>query len=354
MQRQDNSLGVVTNSLPDSYRPETIMMPAKRHLSLIPALLAAALLGACGGGGSGASSTDSGSSAGAVSGGAAVGTPAVVLPQEPGAPALSNNIATDGFNWINYRRSQIGVAALARNSLIDKAAQGHSDYLKTNNTVSHDQVAGNPGFTGVSLLNRLNGAGYQFSDRAAYAYGEVIAGAASSSGFFLAEELITAIYHRFVILDPSFKEAGSGNAVGNAGYAYFTTDFAANNGYGPGLGRGRMVGYPFPGQTNVTTSFSSDHESPDPVPNQDIVGYPISVHADITATVEVQTFTVRPHGGSPMAVRLLTYTTDSETTKSVAAIIPLSVLAAGTVYDVTFTGTVDGIDASRSWSFTTR
>lgn len=330
------------------------MMPAKRHLSLIPALLAAALLGACGGGGGGASGTDSGSGAGAVSGGAIVGTPAVVLTQEPGAPAMSNNIATDGFNWINYRRAQMGVATLARSSLIDKAAQGHSDYLKTNNTVSHDQVAGNPGFTGVNLLNRLNGAGYQFNGSAAYAYGEVIAGAASTSGFFLAEELITAIYHRFVIFDPSFKEAGSGNAVGAANYAYFTTDFAANNGNGAGLGRGRIVGYPFAGQTNVTTSFSSDHESPDPVPNQDIVGYPISVHADITATVNVQTFTVRPRGGSPMAVRLLTYTTDSETSKSVAAIIPLAVLAAGTVYDVTFTGTVDGIDASRNWSFTTR
>lgn len=76
----------------------------------IPALLSAALLSACGGG-----SSDSSNAAQNTS------TPAGQLVQEPGAPALSNNIATDGFNWFNYRRSQIGLSPLARNGLIDSA-----------------------------------------------------------------------------------------------------------------------------------------------------------------------------------------------------------------------------------------
>ncbi len=315
------------------------MTLAKSRIKFIPALLLAAILSACGGGGSSNS-------------GSASNTDAAALTQEPGAPVMTNNAATDGFNWFNFRRSQIGVPLLTRNSLIDQAAQAHSDYLKANNTVSHDEILGKPGFTGTDDFARLSKAGYQF--QRPYAYGEVIAGAANSSGFFLAEELITAIYHRFVIFEPIFKEAGSGIASGNGGYYYFTTNFAANNDFSHGLGSGRMVTYPFANQTKVATSFSSDQESPDPVPNQDIVGYPISVHADITSNMVVNSFTVAPRGGNTLSVRLLTNATDSETPAYAAAIIPLTVLSANTIYDVTFSGSVDGTDTSRTWSFTTR
>ena len=144
--------------------------------SLIPALLIAALLSACGGGGSDSSSATTASTA----------TPGPQLVQEAGAPAMSGNIATDGYNWINYRRGQVGLASLGRNSQIDTAAQGHSDYLKANNTVSHDQVAGKPGFTGATLADRYLKAGYILNRANSYAYGEVIAGATNNSGFYLA------------------------------------------------------------------------------------------------------------------------------------------------------------------------
>ena len=313
--------------------------------SLIPALLIAALLTACGGGGSDSGGTPPASTA----------TPGPQLVQEAGAPAMSGNIATDGYNWINYRRSQVGLASLARNSLIDTAAQGHSDYLKANNTVSHDQVAGKPGFTGATLADRFVKAGYSLNRANSYAYGEVIAGATNNSGFYLAEELITAIYHRFAIFEPIFKEAGTGAATGNGGYAYFTADFAANNGYGPGLAAGQVVTYPVANQARVATSFSSNNEEPDPVPNQDIVGYPISVHANINDVLGVTAFTVRQRGAaSDLTVLLLQRATDPQTPLSAAAIIPLAPLAASTTYDVSFNGRVNGTAVTRSWSFSTR
>lgn len=314
----------------------------------------AVLLTACGGGGggdSGGASTPapvSNTPAGAVTG------TAPTLASTTGAPALTGDIATDGFNWFNFRRAQAGLPALARNSLIDLAALNHSRYQQVNGVISHDEVAGNPGFTGTNVLNRLTAAGYQFNRSASLAYGEVIAGGSGLNGFGLAENLITGIYHRFAVFEPVFKEAGAGNAVAPNGYAYLTSDLTANNGFGPGLGRGRVVVYPFASQTGVSTWFPSNEEVPDPVPNQDVVGYPISVHADITAKLVVNSFTVRPRGGSDLAVRLLTAATDTDTPTSAAAIIPLAVLAAGTVYDVTFTGTADGTTASRSWSFTTQ
>ncbi|MFM2087409.1 MAG: hypothetical protein RLZZ237_2278, partial [Pseudomonadota bacterium] len=118
---------------------------------------------------------------------------------------------------------------------------------------------------------------------------------------------------------------------------------------------GQVVTYPFSGQTKVATSFSSDNESPDPVPNQDIVGYPISVHANIYDTLNVTSFTVRQRGASSdLTVLLLKKATDTNTPASAASIIPLSTLSAATTYDVSFTGTVNGAAVVRNWSFTTR
>ncbi|OEZ81322.1 hypothetical protein JAB8_50610 [Janthinobacterium sp. HH106] len=305
----------------------------------IPALLSAALLSACGGG------SDSGNTPLSNS------TPAGQLTQEPGAPVLSNNIATDGFNWFNYRRSQIGLSPLVRNSLIDSAALGHSSYLNLNNTVAHEQVQGKPGFTGVTLGDRLAKAGYVVTSL----QGEVIAGASNTSGFYLAEELVTAIYHRFVIFEPLFKEGGAGAAVSSAGYAYFTTDLAGNRSYGPGLAAGQIVTYPYSGQQKVAVSFSSNNESPDPVPNQDVVGYPISVHANYGTPVSVTAFSVRQRGAAAdLAVRLLTSGNDVHTPVSAASIIPLAALNANTSYDVSFIGKVNGADVTQSWSFSTR
>ena len=306
----------------------------------ITALLSAALLSACGGGDSGDKTSLNTS------------TQAGQLTQEPGAPVLSNNIATDGFNWINYRRSQVGLTPLVRNSLIDNAALGHSNYLNSNSVVVHNQIKGKPGFTGETLYDRLTASGYGVTS----VWGEVIAGVASNSGFYMAENLITAVYHRFLIFEPIFKEGGAGAAVNNSGYAYFTTDLAGNSRYGPGLPAGQIVSYPFSGQTKVATSFSSNEEEPDPVPNQDVVGYPISVHANFDATLSVTAFTVRQRGaGADLTVRLLSKETDAvNTSRSVAAIIPLAPLLAATTYDVSFIGKVNGADVTRSWSFTTR
>jgi len=313
----------------------------------------ALMLAACGGGGSDngtgattpAVANDTGNAGGS---GGTTTTP----PADPSAPALTGDIATDGLNWINFRRSQIGVAQLSRNTVIDQTALGHSNYQKINNTVTHVQTAGKTGFTGAQLSDRLAQAGYVFNTNASRAYGEVISATTNKSGVFMAEELITAIYHRFVMFEPVFKEMGSGAATTSAGYTYFTTDFAANNGYGTGISG--LVSWPYNGQTSVAPNFFSDYESPDPVPDQNEVGYPVSVHANINATLAVQSFTIRPRGGSDLTVKLLSHGGDAETPASAAAIVPLAPLKAATVYDVSFSGTVNGTAVTRSWSFTTK
>jgi uncharacterized protein YkwD len=307
------------------------------------ACAAAWALVACGGGGGGSSA------------GAPNATPSTGFSgQDASAPTATNNIATDGLNWINYRRSQIGMPALARNAVIDTAAQGHSDYQRINNVVTHDQTAGKTGYTGARLQDRLQNAGYVFGSP--NAIGEVISATSNGSGFYMAEELITAIYHRFVIFEPVFKEIGAGAATTSANYSYFTADFVANNGYGSGIAAGTIVTWPFNGQTQVTPNFNSDYEEPDPVPDRSVVGYPVSVHTNFDRTLTVQSFTMRAHGtSSDLETRLLALGKDSNTTtKSAAAIVPLAQLASATTYDVSFSGAIDGVPVSRNWSFTTK
>jgi uncharacterized protein YkwD len=275
-------------------------------------------------------------------------------PQQSGAPTATGNVATDGLNWINYRRGQIGVAAVARNALIDAAAQNHSEYQAANQVISHEEVSGKTGYTSATLGGRLQSAGYGLV--APYAYGEVIAASSDNTGFTLSEKLLTAIYHRFVMVEPVFKEAGAGSATSTVGTTYFTADFAAVNGYAMGLTAGNIVTYPFADQTGVVPNFFSDTEEPDPFPDEgvDEIGYPISVHTNISGVLTVQTFTVRPRDGSNLETRLLIHDTDANTPASAAAILPLSPLRAATVYDVSFTGSADGVAVTRNWSFTTQ
>ncbi|HEX7635582.1 MAG TPA: CAP domain-containing protein [Noviherbaspirillum sp.] len=312
----------------------------------LPALITVLILAACGGGG----------------GSSPISQPAAsTATQEPNAPQATGNTATDGLNWFNFRRQQLGLSELVRNTKIDAAAQSHSSYQEINNVITHDEDPNKQGFTGVTTSDRLKAAGYLLPSND-YAYGEVISSTSDSSGFHAAEDLIAAIYHRFLVFEPMFKEGGAGAATVSGGLTYFTANFAAI-GLNTGLRRGQVLVYPFPDQQRVPASFFSNNESPDPVPNRNEVGYPISVHANITSTLAVSSFTVTPRGGTALPVQLLTGTpnpdapnqsVDIHTPASAAAIIPLQPLSAATTYDVQFTGSVDGKTVSRSWSFTTQ
>jgi uncharacterized protein YkwD len=330
-----------------------MMRPLRQGL-WVPALLASLLLSACGGSDAPSNNTAVPALASAPASNPAPG-PAPGA-QDANAPQATGDTATDGVNWFNFRRQQMGLPATTRNSMIDTAALGHSNYQRANATITHDQIEGRPGFTGVTLFDRLGAAGYTFTQDIG-AYGEVIVRTGNRSGFQASEDLITAIYHRFVIFEPLFREVGAASATSAEGYHYVTTDFAVD-GFVPVLGTGNVVTYPFANQQSVPRIFYSDTEAPDPIASKNEVGYPISVHADITSTINVQSFTVQPRGGAPLAVQLLQQSTDKHMSDanmgSAAAIIPLDVLAAGTTYDVRFVGTVDGIAVDRSWSFTTQ
>lgn len=321
-------------------------------------LLVVGLLSACGdGGGNGSNgivtSSNNNGDNNAIS--ISDSNPQVAAPElsalETAAPVVTGNVARDGLNWFNYCRQQAGLPALIRNTTIDSASMAHARYQKANNVLTHSETPGLPGFTGVNNLQRLQAAGFQINPNG-YAIAEVIAASTRQDGVALADGLVTAIYHRFLIFQPNYNQAGTGAATRLGGYTWLGVNFVLNQ---PAPAQsGRLVVWPFSQQTNVKTSFSSNRESPDPVPQLDVVGYPVSVHADLKATVLVNSFTIQPAGQAPLTARLLSNATDANTPRSAAALIPLAPLLAATTYDVAFTGSVDGVPLSRQWSFTTR
>jgi uncharacterized protein YkwD len=339
-----------------------------RRLPAASAVLASLLLVSCGGGGDSAQpATGTGPSAAMQR-----------LAQQAQAPTVTGDTAVDAFNWFNYRRWQAGLPTdVSWSPNIALAAQRHADYQRLNGTpsnpITHEEVSGKPGFSGIDVPARLNAAGYTLSS-GGFAFGEVISYMGDPSGFVAAEELIAAIYHRFVIFEPRFRGAGAGAAKDSIGATILNVNFGSRNGLPAGLGSGNHIVYPVPGQVSVPTSFASDSESPDPVPNANIVGYPISIQANGTECITTTGFTVTPHaGGAALPTRLLSYATDAgvasdphPTPLSGAAIIPLSPLAASTTYDVTFSGNIsaiantgsscvgNGAPFTHSWSFTTQ
>jgi hypothetical protein len=335
---------VIRSSLPLEERHA--MFPSPSTFFRIVFLLSALSLAGCGGGDS--DSRNVGNNAGVI----APLPPPVDEVINPNAPLATGDVAIDALNWFSFRRQQIALPLLRFDTRLADAAQQHSEYQALNNVITHIQTVGRPGFSGVTQADRLANSGYAFT-QFPNAFGEVLAATTDPSGFNVAESLIAAIYHRFVIFEPVFSEAGTGAATAAGGPIYFTGNFVANGLLG-GLGIGRASTYPFPGQQAVPTVFFSDTESPDPVPGVDAVGYPISIHADLEATISVSRFTVRARNGPLLPTTLLTNASDSATPLSAVAIIPLTVLQPGAIYDVEFDGLIDNTPIAIAWSFTTR
>ena len=112
--------------------------------------------------------------------------------------------------------------------------------------------------------------------------------------------------------------------------------------------------WPSNGQTAVHTYCLSDQEIPNPVPGQDKVGYPVSLHAPMLSRLCVGRFTISEPGGEPLPVRLLDPSRDIDTPTSAAAIVPLQPLRPGCEYRARFADSFNDRPIALQWSFTTQ
>lgn len=315
----------------------------------------AVILAACGGGGG--SSSPNGTTSGATSGATtstttgSTNTPITVYAGITAvvAPTSTGDAVSDALNWTNYVRTSIGLEPFKRNSLLEKAAVAHSNYISLNNSYmseGHNETAGKPGFTGVTPSDRVQAAGYP-----GYASENMSGSAVATYGAYYTQSLIDAPYHRQAQLG-SGMEVGVGLTKDSAGVNSFVMDFGGVNNSGPSADQ--LVAYPAAGQTSVPLDwFVNEIPSPAPdLPGQR-VGYPISISSP-SKNLTVTNFTLADDKGVTVASRLLTTRTDSnQSLGNYAFIMPLAALAGNMKYTAHATGNVGSKQFDVSWSFTT-
>jgi len=251
------------------------------------------------------------------------------------------------LNRVNYHRALAGLEAFTVSPILNAVSQAHADYLNLNNETGHEETTGKDGFTGQWPDDRCETQGYAYAG-----IGEVISfGNQAEDGV---DALITAIYHRFILLSPGSTETGIGDA------AHPTFGLVQNINPARPSGTDAAVDiitvYPSDNQTGVPLKFNSDEESPDPVYDQNTVGYPVSIQFSSDYTVSMTDFTISkdevalsstlldPDGNDPNV---------ENPSENCFSVIPLDKLNPETVYDVLFEGTVDGQAYTKQWSFTT-
>ena len=316
----------------------------------------AATLSACGGGGGG-------------------GTPAAT--SAPVAPVvLASTLATTvlpttysgeqatAFNLINAERNRCGFGVVAQDLNLDAAAASHAAYTPQSTITGedlHSEVPGRAGFTGVTPTDRAVAKGYA---------GTASEGMGLGTGTTAVRGLLSAPYHLRGLLD-GYRDIGIGMAPSSIpDLPYFVADVGTKNGAGlQQLASNDVVTYPCNGTTGV--NYQLRGETPNPVPGRNLstnpIGTPILVKVrdgnvlTITnaAMVNVSTgagVVLRaPVGASndPNRVNGVAYFKASE-----AYVAPDAPLTAGTTYQVTVTGTNNGVAIGKdgkglTFSFTT-
>src|SRR5205814_8479155 len=96
---------------------------------------------------------------------AALATPAATAspsaaPSAAATSALKSNDAGAMLRVHNELRAAIGAPAVLADDRVTAAAQHHAEYLARAGIIGHDETAGEPGFTGASVRDRLAAQGY--------------------------------------------------------------------------------------------------------------------------------------------------------------------------------------------------
>lgn len=268
------------------------------------------------------------------------------------------------FNRLNEIRLSAGLGMLAQSTAMDQAAQAHAEWMIANNSFTHDEIEGTPGFTGLNWPRRDEAFGYVPVEGI-----EVMAGPAH--GAQGVDTLINMTYHRAGMLAFEPVDIGVGwvnGAATNVAMPLVMDITRPGTDATRGLGQdaqARIHGveiWPADGVQEVPLRMGL--ERPNPVPTQDVssLGTPASITVSETRTISATSFVMTNSStGAVVPVRILTNTNDPNrlVPESFIAAIPLAVLAPDTFYTVTFSGAaverVSGVTEAinRTWSFTT-
>jgi len=292
------------------------------------------------------------------------------------------------FAYVSETRETIGMNGLTPNTLLERAAQSHADYLVANHAKSHFETEGKPRFTGVTPIDRATHAGY-----ASLRVSENLSTHHNSAKASV-EGLFSAIYHRFAFLDPQIDEMGVGVTQdvakgSNSAFVYLMgsshirvlceeESFKGNGRYiykvcldpkhrirAKVFARAlhfqqrenpQLILYPYDGQEGVPPVFYE--ESPDPLPDSEVSGFPVSVLFNpffFTQVSEVSLALYRDQEGGVVQARFMDKESDPHGRFSTHqfALFPEERLAYNTRYKAVLQYRYKGEVQHRIWHFST-
>lgn len=119
-----------------------------------------------------------------------------ILPSQP-----HQEFQQDPLDYINQIRQDNGLGMLSYNEILSNAAYNHARYNVENNYNWHDEVSSNNFFTGENPSIRAQKIGY---------FSNVMENISINARDYISaiDGLMSAIYHRFIFLNPNIDEIG--------------------------------------------------------------------------------------------------------------------------------------------------
>ena len=276
------------------------------------------------------------------------------------------------LNYLNKLRQGAGLIPFSSNKILNKASSNHASYLVKNRTYGHYEEHNKSGFTGEFASQRVKYTGYNT---------QLIIENVSSNNRNYKESidgLFEAIYHRLAFLDFQGDEIGIsikqnmtdktktafvyniGSSTLNQLYKNSTKPSQSdlNNALNKYKNsNSKIITYPFNQQHDVPTVFFN--ELPDPLPEYDVSGFPISISFNQArfSKIKFLNFQLFDKNGKRIKnTRVHNHKTDPNRrlNKFSFVLFPLDRLEWDSQYNVIFLAIVDNVLVEKKWSFQTR
>jgi uncharacterized protein YkwD len=294
--------------------------------------------------------------------------------------------SNEAYERLNSLREAVGMLPLGYNERLSKGAKNHACYLVANGEASHYQQRGESYFSGIKPSDRAVEVGYA-SRRVSENFSSKIESAKGSI-----EGLFAAIYHRLGFLDTSIDEIGIGviSKPNQSAFVYvmgnsLLSDLCSGESF-EGVGEyfyetcsdashriskedfqssitqieaqnPPIIRYPYPDQEEVAPAFYV--ETPDPLPDYEVSGFPISVsfnphYFDAIKMIDFALYDAMDQRVE--LVRLLDHQSDPHQKLSSLefALFPLERLSYGALYRVEFLYNYRGVQERLVWYFHTK
>jgi len=342
-----------------------------QRLAVIASL--SAMVAACGGGGGSSDTVGSGTPTPpppAPSAPAPAPTPSAPAGTTQNTPTYAaGSVQSTILTQVNSNRSQCGFPTLSQNTILDAAAQAHTDYQVANGfVVTDEEVVGNPDFTGVTANDRAIAKGwpsglYAATQNAGVIDGNLTTDAQYGATTFQAWE--TGVYHQTAVTWLA-NVVGIGTSSGT--YSGSTAVISGLVFSSDGSGTDKIAAnqlpatFPCAGVTGIPSYGAGESPMPPVYETVSTVsgdiqrwGTPVTVEGNSTDVVQLSAATYTAPDNTVIQLNQVTAANDPNklTTANKVVAYPTNALASNTTYTVDLVGTINGVAFTKHFTFTT-